>query len=187
MWASLTLPHLAYVVGFLGRRQADPCSQAEDCLRKTVRWILGLPEMWQRSSVDNPYYPGYTSEQLISGYVDASWNIASVSGCILCWRGMMVKAFSRKQTITALSSAEAELSALTEAAKEGIYISLLLETFSHEFSTVTGAQMIFTESGGRRSSAYDSRTATKRLRSLLYNEIKQVLASWIATVQWSLR
>ena len=47
---------------------------------------------------------------------------------ILCWRGM-VKAFSRKQTITALSSAEAELSALTEAAKEGIYTSLLLETF----------------------------------------------------------
>ena len=129
MWASLTLPHLAYVVGFLGRHQADPWSQAEDCLRKTVRWILGLPEMWQRFSVDNPYYPGYTSEQLISGYVDASWNIASVSGCILCWRGMMVKAFSRKQTITALSSAEAELSALTEAAKEGIYISLLLETF----------------------------------------------------------
>ena len=38
---------------------------------------------------------------------------------------MMVKAVSRKQTITALSSAEAE-SALTEAAKE---VSLLLETF----------------------------------------------------------
>ena len=168
MWASLTLPHLAYVVGFLGRHQADPCSQAEDCLRKTVRWILGLPEMWQRFSVDNPYYPGYTSEQLISGYVDAPWNIASVSGCIFCWRRMMVKAFSRKQTITALSSAEAELSALTEAAKEGIYISLLLETFLQGLpSGEVGSYPIYLESDSEAALSISRMTGLlRRVRHL---------------------
>ena len=41
---------------------------------------------------------------------------------------MMVKCFSRKQSVTALSSAEAELAAITEAAKEAVYLSLLVET-----------------------------------------------------------
>ena len=51
----------------------------------------------------------------------------SVSGCIVLWCGVMIKTFSRKQSATALSSAEAELSALTEAAKESVYLSLLME------------------------------------------------------------
>ena len=50
MWASLTLPHLAYPVGFLGRYQSDPDSQAEACLRKVVRWVMALPEYLQRFS-----------------------------------------------------------------------------------------------------------------------------------------
>ena len=128
MWASLTLPHLAYPVGFLGRFQSNPDSQAEACLRRVVRWVMGLPEYLQRFSAPVVEYPCVHDETVISGFVDASWNIASVSGAIILWHGVMLKAISRKQSITALSSAEAELSALTEGCKESIYLSLLLET-----------------------------------------------------------
>ena len=50
MWASLTLPHLAYPVGFLGRYQSDPDSQAEACLRRVVRWVMALPEYLHSAS-----------------------------------------------------------------------------------------------------------------------------------------
>ncbi|CAE7217587.1 unnamed protein product [Symbiodinium sp. CCMP2592] len=128
MWASLTLPHLAYPVGFLGRFQSDPDSQAEACLRRVVRWVMALPEYLQRFSAFGWVDQSFESETLLSGYVDASWNVCSVSGAIVLWHGMMIKCFSRKQSVTALSSAEAELAALTEAAKEAVYLSLLLET-----------------------------------------------------------
>ena len=128
MWASLTLPHLAYPVGFLGRFQQDPDSQAEACLRRVVRWVMALPEYLQRFSAFGWVDKSFESETLLSGFVDASWNVCSVSGAIVLWHGMMIKCFSRKQSVTALSSAEAELAALTEAAKEAVYLSLLVET-----------------------------------------------------------
>ena len=123
MWASLTLPHLQYSVGFLGRFQQGPDNRAENCLRAVVRWVTGLPEYMQE------FYPtSGTSEKILSGFVDASWNVTPVSGTILCWKGMMLKCFSRKRATTALSSAEAELVALVEAAKEEVYVGLLMES-----------------------------------------------------------
>ena len=47
---------------------------------------------------------------------------------MITWENCALKSFSRKQTTTALSSAEAELAALTEVAREGLYIALLVET-----------------------------------------------------------
>ena len=137
MWASLTLAHLQYPVGYLGRFQQDPDSRAENCLRAVVRWITVLPEFMQE------FHPSgeETAEKSLTGYVDASWNIVSVSGALLCWRGMMLKSFSRKQATTSLSSAEAELIALVEAAKEAIYVALLMETlvFGLEKQQETGS------------------------------------------------
>ena len=137
MWASLTLAHLQYPVGFLGRFQQDPDSRAENCLRAVVRWITVLPEFMQE------FHPSgeETAEKNLTGYVDASWDVVSVSGALLCWRGMMLKSFSRKQATTALSSAEAELIALVEASKEAVYVALLMETlvFGLEKQQETGS------------------------------------------------
>ena len=66
---------------------------------------------------------------MISGFVDASWNIASVSGAIiLVARGDAQGDIPETEHNNGLSSAEAELSALTEGCKESIYLTLLLET-----------------------------------------------------------
>ena len=45
-------------------------------------------------------------------YVDASWNLQSVSGGIVTYQGITLKTFSRKQDVPAMSSAEAELTAM---------------------------------------------------------------------------
>ena len=84
----------------------------------------------------------------------------------------MVKAFSRKQTITALSSAEAELSALTEAAKEGIYISLLLETFLQGLpSGETGSSPIYLASDSEAALSISKMTGL--LRGVRHLELRQ--------------
>ena len=52
----------------------------------------------------------------------------SVSGAILIYRGCCVKFFSRKEEVSALSSAEAEIIAIVETAKERVSLGMLLQT-----------------------------------------------------------
>ena len=64
----------------------------------------------------------------VVGFCDASWNVASVSGGVLMFEGCCIKVFSRKQECPALSSAEAELCAMTENSKELVSLGMLLES-----------------------------------------------------------
>ena len=70
----------------------------------------------QRMPAENP--PEVTDEVTILGFCDASWSLTSVSGGIVIWQACCVKYFSRKQDVPALSSAEAEVVSIVEAAKE---------------------------------------------------------------------
>ena len=64
----------------------------------------------------------------VVGFCDASWNVASVSGGVLMFQGCCIKVFSRKQECPALSSAEAELCAMTENSNELVSLAMLLES-----------------------------------------------------------
>ena len=108
-WPSLSRPDLQFITGFLGRYQAAPHGAAEAAMRDVLRWVASLPHLVQKFPV-----------------VDASWSLNSTSGGVLTWNNCCLKTFSRKQSTIALSSAEAELAALTEVAKEGLYVSLLV-------------------------------------------------------------
>ena len=126
-WASLTRPDLAFVTGFLGRYQAGPTEAAEQAMRATLRWLLNLKPLVQRFPSERFSLKNECDTREITLFVDASWSLDSTSGGIISWLNCCLKAFSRKQATTALSSAEAELMALTEGAKEAICIGLLVE------------------------------------------------------------
>ena len=126
-WASLTRPDLAFVTGFLGRYQAGPTEVAEQAMRATLRWLLNLKPLVQRFPSERFSLKNECDPREITLFVDASWSLDSASGGIISWLNCCLKAFSRKQATTALSSVEAELMALTEGAKEAIYIGLLVE------------------------------------------------------------
>ena len=53
---------------------------------------------------------------------------------VLSFVGKFIKSFSRKQTVVALSSAEAELSALVETAKKVLFAELLRQSFVESLS-----------------------------------------------------
>ncbi|CAE7470673.1 unnamed protein product, partial [Symbiodinium sp. CCMP2592] len=127
-WAALSRPDLQFVCGFLGRHQAAPDEAAETCMRDVLRWVKGLPHKVQRFPSKRESLEDDADPASVSCFTDASWSLNSVSGGIITWENCSLKSFSRKQTTTALSSAEAELAALTEVAREGLYIALLVET-----------------------------------------------------------
>ena len=129
-WASLSRPDLQYVCGFLGRHQSAPNEAAEACMRDVLRWVSGLPHKVQVFPSRRELLAPDEDRESVSCFVDASWGLNSVSGGIVTWNNCCLKTFSRKQTTVALSSAEAELAALTEIAlaREGLYISLLVQT-----------------------------------------------------------
>ena len=103
-WAALSRA-LAFPVGFLSRFQSKPHVPAKVCLRSFLRWPASSP-------------PVLTEEGVVVGFCDASWNVISVSGAVISWRGCCLKCFSRRQEVLALSSAEVEAIAIAEASKE---------------------------------------------------------------------
>ena len=125
-WAALSRADLAFPISFLARRQSKPNSAAEATMRVFLRWLLGHLHFVQRMPASNP--PMVSEERTILGFCDASWSVDSVSGGIICWQGCCLKFFSRKQEVPALSSAEAEVIAITEAAKEEVSLGMLIET-----------------------------------------------------------
>ena len=141
-WSSLTRPDLAFVVGYLERFQAAPTEAAEHAMRATLRWVLGLPPMVQRFPSERVSLKNECDPREITLFVDASWSLDSTSGGIVSWMNCYLKAYSRKQPTTSLSSAEAELLALTEGAKEAIYISLLVEQLLEGVQGDTGTYPI---------------------------------------------
>ena len=94
-------------MSYLARGQADPRQSLEACTRSLLRWLQGEGNLRKVQVFPTP-------NQLVA-YVDASWNIQSVSRGIVTYQGITLKTFSRKQDVPALSSAEAELAAMCEA------------------------------------------------------------------------
>ena len=70
----------------------------------------------------------YSRESVrLSGFSDASWETAaSTSGWVISWQSAALSWGSRKQKCIALSTCEAEIIALSEAAKDVVYLRKLV-------------------------------------------------------------
>ena len=70
----------------------------------------------------------YTREEMrLDGYADASWETQfSTSGWVVLWQSAALTWGSRKQKSIALSTCEAEIIALSEAAKDVVYLRKLV-------------------------------------------------------------
>ena len=111
----------------LSRGQAAPRAVHEDALRKFLRWLVGCPLLDQIF----PSGDGATLEEeaaTLVAFCDSNWGSESSTGRKSTSGGVIyivagsswycVKGYSRLQSVIALSSAEAELFAIAEAAKD---------------------------------------------------------------------
>ena len=88
VWAALSRADLCFSVSYLVRFQSKPSGAAEACLRALLRWLLTRLHRVQIMS---------SPKRSVVGFCDASWNVASVSGGVLMFKGCCIKVFSRKQ------------------------------------------------------------------------------------------
>jgi hypothetical protein len=120
--ATSTRPDIAFAVATLSQFMRNPGRVHWDAAKHTMRYLKG--------TADYGITLGGT-EGGIEAYVDADWasqpHRHSMSGYVIMLNGGPVAWSSRKQPIIALSTAEAEYIALTAAAREVLYLQLLVE------------------------------------------------------------
>ncbi|CAE7030618.1 RE1 [Symbiodinium sp. CCMP2592] len=158
-WLTQTRTDITYFHSMLSRGQAAPRMVHEDALRKFLRWLVGCPLLDQ-------VFPAWSGETLeeegatLVTFCDSNWGSESSTGRKSTSGGVIyvvagslwycVKGYSRLQTVVALSSAEAELFAIAEAAKE---IAGLGQLASHIWGEIAKPLAIYTDSASARQIA----------------------------------
>lgn len=115
-------PDVLHSVCKLSQRNTNPHSEHLAAAKQVLRYLnttADLALIYEKSG------------QQISGYADADWagdstDRKSFTGYAFMWGGSVFSWTSRKQKSVALSSTEAEYMALSDAAKEAIYLSKLI-------------------------------------------------------------
>ena len=126
------------------------------CLQKPKPAVLAAVDrviayLGRHASVGLTYTKDYAA---LAGHADASWETRnSTSGWVVHWQSAAVYWGSRKQHSVALSSCEAEIIALSEAAKDVIYLRKFLKGI--DGALVDGPTSLATDSQSARDVSYN--------------------------------
>ena len=129
IWPAVhTRPDISYAVGVLSRYCSNPGPTHIELVKQIFRYISGTIEIGLTFRADSP-------DELI-GYCDSDWaglvdGRKSTGGYVWMLSGCPISHQSKRQSIVALSSCEAEYMAITEAGKEALWCARLLEALGH--------------------------------------------------------
>jgi hypothetical protein len=120
-----TRPDLASAIGILGRFATCFGTDHEVAIKRVLRYLRGTAD------ASLLYKPTPAEEEKITAYADADFASCgdtrkSNSGYVVLLNGCLVSWCSKKQSVVALSSTEAEYYALAESMKECIWTSSLI-------------------------------------------------------------
>jgi hypothetical protein len=116
-----TRPDISCSVGMLARKMSNPTKHDYNLSKRVMRYLNGTKELKLT----------YDKKTTIAGYSDASYaedkiDRKSTSGYVFMMNGGAISWRSGKQKIVTLSSMESEYVALTDAAKEGLFLKQLI-------------------------------------------------------------
>ena len=123
---TMTRPDIAFALSIVSRYCNNPDSTHVAAVTRILQYIKGLLD-------DGIIFRGQPNTDLdLIGYTDADYRSAkedrkSTSGWLFCLGGGPISWSSKRQTVVALSSCEAEYIALNEAGKEAIWLQRILE------------------------------------------------------------
>jgi hypothetical protein len=132
--ANITRVDIAYIIGVLARYMHQPYNYHLDSARRVLQYLRGRTDMKMVFTASRHATQRINKEYNIVIYSDSNHandkaDRKSTGGWIslfndrpICWQ-------SKKQNIIALSSSEAELYAICEAVKEGLFIKQWFETY----------------------------------------------------------
>ena len=144
-WGGQTRIDLTYFISVLSRGQSTPLVVHETCLRAFLRYLMSVDHLKQLMGAEE-------CSGRVEAFVDSNWapernnDRRSLSGCVILVDGFPIKAFTRQQSSVAMSSAEAELVAITEGAKEAVGVVSLIQHIWGAFRTCQEPPAIFSDS-----------------------------------------
>jgi len=138
MYAMLgTRPDLAYAVGLVCQFNHSPRWEHWVAVKRIFRYLVGT----------KGYKLEYGTSNATGGYSDADWGSRhdhkSVGGYLFLLNGGAISWASKKQSSIALSTTEAEYMGMTQAAKEIVWLRVLLDEIGafkhiHQMSILNG-------------------------------------------------
>jgi hypothetical protein len=133
MYLVNTRPNICYAVNVLSQFMSQP---------RQIQWIVAMHVLrYLRGTVGYGQRYASSVDMSLQGHVDANWagsamDQKSTSGCCFTLGSAMVSWCSNKQSIVALSSAEAEYIALSVEVREEVWLrKLLTNLFDHEMDS----------------------------------------------------
>jgi hypothetical protein len=123
-----TRPDISYAVNKLAAYTTNPGLQHHGAIKRILRYLAGMKTLGitYRKSQD-----GTEDDNLFHGYADAAYantdDLKSTTGYVFLAVGGAITWKSKKQTVIALSSTEAEYIALSEAGREATWLRKLYE------------------------------------------------------------
>ena len=144
-WGGQARLDLNYFISVLSRGQSTPLVVHENYLRSFLRYLMSVDHLKQAMCAEECC-------GRVEAYVDLNWALERkndrkfLSGCVILVDGFPVKGFTRQQTSVALSSAEAELIALAEGAKETVGLVALAQHVYGSARTCQDPPAIFPDS-----------------------------------------
>jgi Reverse transcriptase (RNA-dependent DNA polymerase) len=121
-----TRPNLAYSVGIVSRYMESPKTEHMTAVKHILRYVKGTPGMgcyYERKKAGvKPCLVGYSDSDMVGDVDDRK----STTGVVFFLGSNLISWSSRKQTVVALSSCEAEYIAATSAACQGVWLGSLL-------------------------------------------------------------
>jgi len=140
-----TRPDIAYAVGAVSRYSSNPGELHWKAVKRILRYLKGTANFALE-------YNGGSSEK-VKGYSDADWagsldDRRSTTGYVFTMNGAAVTWSSKKQPTVALSTTEAEYMAMTQAAKEAIWIRRFLAEVLGENEEANEKLEVFTDNQG---------------------------------------
>lgn len=129
-------PDIAASVAILARKTSNPTQEDWNELKRVAKYLKGTADMYLQlcceSEVPNVLY----------GYADANWaecrtDRKSNSGYVFLLNGCAVSWGCKKQTVVSLSTTEAEFVALSDTAKEVVWLRNVLADFGYKQTNPT--------------------------------------------------
>ncbi|KAJ4820349.1 polyprotein [Rhynchospora pubera] len=129
MYLIHTRPDIAHSVGVVSRFMQNPTKQHMGAAKRILRYVSGTMDygLWYEA-MDSPMLIGYSDSDWAGNLDDRK----STSGQVFFYGNNAISWSSKKQATVALSTAEAEYSAVTSAACQAVWIRSLLEELNCE-------------------------------------------------------
>ena len=139
-----TRPDVAFAVGLLCRAMGRPTVELYEAALRVLFYLHHHRHVGLRYEAD---------EAELAGQADSDWAVKhSTTGYVFNYSIAAISWASKKQATIALSSCEAEVVALNEAAKEGVYLRRFLADLGFPSEPPTA---VATDNTGAKSLAYN--------------------------------